>query len=91
MIDELYDRFSEIESASAEIEKIINVYLKFAYSKEESKDEIVYSNLAVNTFNYMIETDDTLKVLTDLWRNWCRPVTRTWGRGRVSTAKSWTI
>lgn len=57
MVDEIYERFLEIEESSREIEKIINIYLKYAYRKNESKEEIVYNNLAVNTFNYMIETD----------------------------------
>jgi len=45
--------------------------LKFAYQKNESKEEIVYNNLAINTFNYMIETDDTLKVSHLLFRISC--------------------
>lgn len=57
MVDWIYERFLDIEESSREIEKIINIYLKYAYQKNESKEEIVYHNLAVNTFNYMIETD----------------------------------
>lgn len=36
--------------------------LEVCLPENESKEEIVYNNLAINTFNYMIETDDTLKV-----------------------------
>jgi type I restriction-modification system DNA methylase subunit len=63
MVDKIFDTFLDIEDSSQEIEKIINIYLRFAYQKSESKEEIIYNNLAINTFNYMIETDDTLKVL----------------------------
>lgn len=62
MVDKIFDTFLDIEDSSQEIEKIINIYLRFAYQKSESKEEIIYNNLAINTFNYMIETDDTLKV-----------------------------
>jgi hypothetical protein len=62
MVDEIFERYLEIEESSREIEKIINIYLKYAYNSNENKEEIVYNNLAINTFNYMIETDDTLRV-----------------------------
>lgn len=55
MADELYRQFEEIEDSSEQIEQIINIYLKNSYAGET--EEIVYSNLAVNTFNYMVETD----------------------------------
>jgi hypothetical protein len=45
------------------VEKIINLYLKFTYQDQEQQEEIVYSNLAGNTFNYLVDTDHTLKVL----------------------------
>lgn len=47
---------------------MINVYLRLAYPREDGCEEVVYSNLASNTLNYMIETDDTLKVPTHLPR-----------------------
>jgi hypothetical protein len=62
MVEKIFAVFLEIEDSSVEIEKIINVYLRFAYQRSESKEEIIYNNLAINTFNYMIETDETLKV-----------------------------
>ena len=63
MVEKIFAVFLEIEDSSVEIEKIINVYLRFAYQRSESKEEIIYNNLAINTFNYMIETDETLKNL----------------------------
>jgi type I restriction-modification system DNA methylase subunit len=62
MVEKIFAVFLEIEDSSVEIEKIINVYLRFAYQRSENKEEIIYNNLAINTFNYMIETDETLKV-----------------------------
>lgn len=50
----LYNVYADLQSSSAEIEKVINVYLRYAYQKEDGREEIVYNNLAVNTFNYMV-------------------------------------
>ena len=71
MVDKIFETFLEIEESSQEIEKIINIYLRFAYQKNESKEEIIYNNLAINTFNYMIETDETLKVIPTTLRTCC--------------------
>ena len=63
MVEEIYERYLEIEDPSREIEKVINVYLKYVYGGGGSEMAgYSYNNLAVNTFNYMIETDETLKV-----------------------------
>jgi type I restriction-modification system DNA methylase subunit len=88
MIDEIYERFLEIEDSSREIEKIINIYLKFAYKKSESKEEIIYNNLAVNTFNYMIETDETLKVAFSISRICCESATKKYPPKNKSSAKN---
>lgn len=71
MVEKIFAVFLEIEDSSVEIEKIINVYLRFAYQRSESKEEIIYNNLAINTFNYMIETDETLKVTLLSQRIYC--------------------
>lgn len=44
------------------MEKLINVFLRLSDRREKAKEEVVYSNLAGNTFNYLVETDRTLKV-----------------------------
>ncbi len=45
---------------------MINIYLKYSYPQRE--EELTYRNLALNTFNYMLDTDDTLKVLPFTFR-----------------------
>lgn len=62
MVEEIYRRYKEIEESSKEIEQIINIYLKLSYIGDDkenngAKEEVIYNNLAANTFNYMIETD----------------------------------
>ena len=54
MVEYIHDHFVELEESSKEIEKIINIYLKYTYKNNDNREEIVYNNLAVNTFNYMI-------------------------------------
>ena len=45
MVEKIFAVFLEIEDSSVEIEKIINVYLRFAYQRSEGKEEIIYNNL----------------------------------------------
>ena len=88
MVEKIFAVFLEIEDSSVEIEKIINVYLRFAYQRSESKEEIIYNNLAINTFNYMIETDETLKVTLHSTRTYCISVIRRYPRREYKPARS---
>ena len=89
MVDKIFETFLEIEESSQEIEKIINIYLRFAYQKNESKEEIIYNNLAINTFNYMIETDETLKVIPTTLRTCCISAIRRSAPPGPSRGRSW--
>lgn len=89
MVEKIFAVFLEIEDSSVEIEKIINVYLRFAYQRSESKEEIIYNNLAINTFNYMIETDETLKVHAGLPRICFTSARRRYLRRGWRPARSW--
>lgn len=60
MVMHIYQRWRGIQAASAQIEPMINIYLRYSYPQRE--EELAYRNLAVNTFNYMLDTDETLKV-----------------------------
>jgi hypothetical protein len=60
MVLHIHSRWRALHSASAQIEPMINIYLKYSYPHRD--EELTYRNLALNTFNYMLDTDDTLKV-----------------------------
>lgn len=88
MVDYIFEKYLELEESSEEIEKIINIYLKYTYQKADQHEEIVYNNLAINTFNYMIETDDTLRVQIEVFRIYCTFAKRNCLRIRSSNKKS---
>lgn len=64
MVDKIYEEYQRLQVSSGEIEKIINLYMFLKSNKEEHR----YYNLDKSTFNYFIESDETIKV----WNNVCR-------------------
>ena len=60
MVDKIYLEYQKLQRSSCEIEKIINFYM---YLGELLPNTDGSQNLDKNTFNYLIESDETIKSL----------------------------
>ena len=60
MVDKIYDEYVKLCHSSAELEKMINMFL-YPSGEESAEEKEGCDNLDRNTFNYLIETDETIK------------------------------
>ena len=61
MVDKIYEEYQKLNCSSREIEKVINLFMRISESAVDSRTEC--QNLDISTFNYLIESDESIKNL----------------------------